>query len=136
MFISFLDVVRVLAMGIGAVAVVFLVIALNHFIGFFKRVNVILDANRASIDSAINALPASIENLNGAVKSINEFTKKAGMVAGSVDNVVSNALSVVSNTTAGILSLGRTAGEAAKYSLRLFNRKSRETNRNRATDRK
>ncbi len=123
MFISFLDVLSILAICIGAVAVIYIVIALNHFIGFFKRLNGILDANRVSIDSAIIALPATIENLNGAVKSINEFTKKAGVVANSVDNVVSNAISVVSNTTAGILSIGRTATEAAKYSMRLFNRK-------------
>ena len=76
MFISFLDVLSILAIVMGAIAIAYLVIALNHFIGFFKRLNVILDANRVSIDSAIKALPASIENLNGAVKSINEFSRK------------------------------------------------------------
>jgi len=134
MFINFFDVIRALAIVIAAVAVAFLVIALNNLIGFFKRLNCILDDNRATIDSVIIALHGSIANLNKAVANINEFTKKAGMVAGSVDDVVSNAMSVVSSTTAGILSLGRTASEAAKYSMRLFNRKPKGSNKNKQTD--
>jgi len=125
MFISFIDALSILAICIGAAALIYIVIAVNHFIGFFKRLNGILDANRASIDSVINALPGSIEKLNVAVKSINEFSKKAVTVAGTVDNVVSNALSVFSGTAAGIHSIGRAAGEAAKLSMRLFNRKPR-----------
>ena len=123
MYISSLDVFRFLGIALAGVALAFLVVTLSHLIGVFRRFIKILDENRSGIKTAVDALPGFIMTLNGTVENINELSLKAGMVASKVNSVAAVASSAVSGTTAGLLSFGRTIGEAVKYSKLIFDRK-------------
>lgn len=124
MYISLNDFLRALLMVSASAAIIALTVALWHVIGILKRVGKALDDNRQNIDATVASLPETLKNVNEVMIDVKAITSKAGNVAGSVDQVVSGAISRAGDTAGNIVEIAKVIGESVKYVAGIFGKKA------------
>lgn len=129
MYITLNDFLRTLLIVSASAAIIVLTIALCHVIRILKQVSKVLDDNKRNIDTTIGSLPETLKNVNEVMIDVKAITSKAGNVAGSVDQVVSGAISRAGDTAGNIVEIAKVIGESVKYVTGILGRRAPKKDR-------
>jgi methyl-accepting chemotaxis protein len=126
MYITAESIKDLVILGATIVVAVFLSIALFQLFGLLKRLNGILDVNKENLRKTIEALPETINKINGTIADVKQITEKAGTVVENVESAVTGVIATAKGTSNSVLEITKTIGEVAGGILGFFGRKNRD----------
>ena len=109
-----------IAFCIFVVVGIYLIITLRNLNNLAKRANKVFEKNDENINTALATLPIAVKNLNEVAISIKASSDKAGTVIDTIDDVITETVVTVSESTEGIFDFLKTAGNIASIITGFF----------------